>query len=99
MKDDVPNIRALAEAVAQHLPGYAVAPVDGEDDARWGNENAYLIAGGGRFILLAGGIPVKFEKAVIGAVGCSSGTVDQDAAVAQAGVAAIEERLQKVGAG
>ena len=56
-------------------------------------------AAGGRFILLAGGIPVKFGKAVIGAVGCSSGTVDQDAAVAQAGVAAIEEGLRKVGTG
>lgn len=50
---------------------------------------------GGRIIIFGGGIPAKYGNRVVGAVGCSSGTVDEDSAVAQAGVAAIEERLKK----
>jgi uncharacterized protein GlcG (DUF336 family) len=48
---------------------------------------------GGRITILAGGIPIIYKKAILGAVGCSSGTVDQDAAVAEAGVRAILNKL------
>jgi len=60
-----------------------------------GPEFGISSAAGGRFIIFAGGIPVRSGKMVLGAVGCSSGTVEQDAAVAQAGVTAIEESLGK----
>jgi len=50
---------------------------------------------GGRICLLAGGVPIKYGKTVVGAVGCSSGTVDQDAAVANAGAAATEEHISR----
>ncbi len=50
---------------------------------------------GGRFIIFAGGVPVRFGKTVVGAVGCSSGTVEQDSAIAQAGAIAIEESFRK----
>jgi uncharacterized protein GlcG (DUF336 family) len=50
---------------------------------------------GGRIIILAGGVPIKYGKTVVGAVGCSSGTVDQDAAVASAGAVAIEEHISR----
>ena len=50
---------------------------------------------GGRFIIFAGGVPIRLGKTIVGAVGCSSGTVDQDSAVAVAGAAAIEESLRK----
>jgi uncharacterized protein GlcG (DUF336 family) len=50
---------------------------------------------GGRFIIFAGGVPIKTGTTVVGAVGCSSGTVDQDSAVARAGAAAIEQHLGK----
>lgn len=50
---------------------------------------------GGRLIIFGGGIPIKYGKSIIGAVGCSSGTADQDMAVAQAGVTAIEESCRK----
>ena len=50
---------------------------------------------GGRIMILAGGVPIKYGKTVVGAVGCSSGTVDQDAAVANAGAAAIEEHISR----
>jgi uncharacterized protein GlcG (DUF336 family) len=48
---------------------------------------------GGRFIIFAGGIPITYAKTVVGAIGCSSGTSQQDAEVAQAGVAAIEQHI------
>jgi uncharacterized protein GlcG (DUF336 family) len=50
---------------------------------------------GGRFVIFAGGVPVKLGKTVVGAVGCSSGTVDQDSLVAQTGAAAMESHLGK----
>lgn len=48
---------------------------------------------GGRIVILAGGIPIKFKNITLGAVGCSSGTVDQDTAVAEAGVADLAKKL------
>ena len=50
---------------------------------------------GGRIVIFAGGVPIKHGKTVVGAVGCSSGTVDQDAAVASAGAAAIEIQISR----
>lgn len=48
---------------------------------------------GGRIVILGGGVPIAFKDTVVGAVGCSSGTVDQDIAVAEAGVAALTMKL------
>lgn len=49
---------------------------------------------GGRIVIFAGGVPVKLDKLVLGAVGCSSGTVEEDTSVAEAGVSAIEASLK-----
>jgi uncharacterized protein GlcG (DUF336 family) len=43
----------------------------------------------GRVIVFPGGIPLKDGDEVIGAIGVSGGQVDQDHAVAEAGVAAL----------
>ena len=43
-----------------------------------------------RIVIFAGGIPVKMGDEVIGAIGASGGTVDQDQKVAQAAVSAFE---------
>ena len=43
----------------------------------------------GRVIIFAGGIPLKRDGEVVGAVGVSGGDGDQDTAVAEAGVAAF----------
>lgn len=48
---------------------------------------------GGRIVVLGGGVPIKFKNTVLGAVGCSSGTADQDAVIAEAGVAALTKSL------
>lgn len=44
---------------------------------------------GGKFMYVAGGIPIVIAGEVVGAVGCSTGTPDQDVTVAQAGVDAV----------
>lgn len=43
----------------------------------------------GRIVIFPGGIPVKQDGVVVGGVGASGGTPDQDAAVAQAALAAL----------
>ena len=45
---------------------------------------------GGRFTTLPGGIPLVADGHVVGAIGVSSGSVDQDHAVAEAGAAWFE---------
>jgi uncharacterized protein GlcG (DUF336 family) len=44
---------------------------------------------GGRFVSFGGGVPLVRNEAVIGAIGISGGSVDQDQAIADAGVAAL----------
>ena len=44
---------------------------------------------GGRIVIFAGGIPLMRDGEVIGAVGVSGGTVDEDEEVAEAGGAAL----------
>ncbi|MDP9425115.1 MAG: heme-binding protein, partial [Actinomycetota bacterium] len=43
----------------------------------------------GRIVIFGGGIPLERDGKVVGAVGVSGGTPDQDHEVAQAGVAAF----------
>lgn len=44
---------------------------------------------GGRFCIVAGGIPVMVGGECVGAVGVSSGTIEQDMVVAEAGIEAF----------
>ena len=44
---------------------------------------------GGRIMIFAGGIPLKLDGKVVGAIGVSGGSGDQDHAVAEAGAAAF----------
>ena len=44
----------------------------------------------GRIVIFAGGIPLMRDSEVIGAIGVSGGTVDEDHEVAQAGVNALD---------
>lgn len=54
---------------------------------------AYGIASaiGGRLMVVAGGLPVTVNDEVVGGIGISSGTPDQDREVAEAGIAAFFE--------
>lgn len=49
---------------------------------------------GGRLTVVAGGLPVTVDEAVVGGIGVSSGTPDQDEACAQAGVDAFMSMLK-----
>ncbi len=44
---------------------------------------------GGRVMIFAGGVPLRRDGAVVGAVGVSGGSGEQDHAVAEAGAAAL----------
>lgn len=50
---------------------------------------------GGRFTLIAGGLPVRIEGVVVGAIGVSSGTPDEDTIVATAALQALETWVKK----
>ena len=50
----------------------------------------------GRFMIVGGGLPVFFRGAIVGGVGCSSGSAEQDREVAQAG---IDRLMSTLGAG
>ena len=43
----------------------------------------------GRVVIFGGGLPVRIDGAIVGAVGASAGSVEQDIAVAEAAAAAI----------
>ena len=45
---------------------------------------------GGRIVIFAGGIPLMRGEDLVGAIGVSGGTVDEDHEVAEAGVAAFD---------
>jgi len=46
-------------------------------------------AHGGRLVVFPGGIPLVRDGRIIGAIGVSTGTIEQDQAVAEAGAAAL----------
>jgi uncharacterized protein GlcG (DUF336 family) len=43
----------------------------------------------GKVVIFGGGVPVMFRGSIVGAVGASAGTVEQDIAVAEAAAAAL----------
>jgi uncharacterized protein GlcG (DUF336 family) len=49
----------------------------------------------GRFMIFGGGLPVFIDGAIAGGVGCSSGSPEQDQAVAQAGIDRLMQQLNK----
>ena len=48
----------------------------------------------GRFMIVAGGLPVFFDGRIVGGIGCSSGHADQDEVVSQAGIDALMKHLK-----
>jgi len=46
---------------------------------------------GGKVVIFGGGLPVLIDGTIVGAVGASAGTVEQDIAVAEAAAAAVSE--------
>jgi uncharacterized protein GlcG (DUF336 family) len=49
----------------------------------------------GKYVILGGGLPLEIDGHVVGAVGVSGGTVDQDVAVAEAGLQAFTSSIER----
>jgi len=49
----------------------------------------------GRFMIFGGGLPIFVDGLIAGGVGCSSGSPEQDQAVAQAGIDRLMQQLAK----
>ena len=50
---------------------------------------------GGRLMVVGGGLPVFVDGEIVGGIGVSSGTPDQDRTVAQAGIESFLTQVQK----
>ena len=75
-------------------------PTANYKEAVWPGGAAYGInlSNGGRFMVIGGGVPIALDdETVVGAVGCSTGTPDQDRIVAEAGVDAVKGMLGREG--
>src|SRR5215510_13941712 len=48
----------------------------------------------GKVVIFGGGVPVVLDGTIVGAVGASAGTVEQDIAVAEAAIAALVNEAQ-----
>jgi uncharacterized protein GlcG (DUF336 family) len=53
----------------------------------------------GKIVIFGGGLPVRCKGIVIGAIGTSAGTVEQDIEVAEAAIGAIEPSIQSASVG
>ena len=50
------------------------------------------ISNQGRFMIVGGGLPIFVDGRIVGGIGCSSGTTQQDREVATAGIGALSAR-------
>ena len=53
----------------------------------------------GKIVIFGGGLPIRRKGVVIGAIGTSAGTVEQDIAVGEAAIGAIEPFIQSASVG
>jgi uncharacterized protein GlcG (DUF336 family) len=74
-------------AVALKLPTHALAPLAQPEKPLFGIHNA----DGGRIIIFGGGFPLKAGGAIIGGIGVSGGSVEQDMECAQAATKLMEQ--------
>ena len=71
---------------------FDIATKDLAEHSQSGNQFFGIHASnGGRIMIFAGGIPLKKGGAVVGAIGVSGGSGEQDHAVAEAGAAAFAD--------
>ena len=52
------------------------------------------VSNNGRFMIVGGGLPVHVDGQIVGGIGCSSGTIQQDREVAAAGISALAARTR-----
>ena len=76
-------------AVAHRIETAALAALTQPGAELWGLQ----ANGGGRYVVFGGGIPCWHGGLVVGAIGVSGGTAEQDAECARAGAAVFESFL------
>jgi uncharacterized protein GlcG (DUF336 family) len=78
------SIRKARTSILMNAPTSALTPLVQPGAELYGLEQT-----SGGMVIFGGGIPLTVDDVVIGAVGVSAGSVDQDVSVAEAGVAAL----------
>lgn len=58
-----------------------------------------LISNEGKIVIFGGGLPIRRKGVVIGAIGTSASTVEQDIALAEAATGAIEPSIKSESVG
>ncbi|MFQ6672202.1 MAG: heme-binding protein [Candidatus Tectimicrobiota bacterium] len=76
-------------AAGARTPTHHYAGVAGTEGPAFGIH----VSNQGRFMIFGGGLPVFVDGHIVGGVGVSSGTADQDREVAQAGIDALKAAL------
>jgi uncharacterized protein GlcG (DUF336 family) len=61
----------------------------GETSKPGGPSYGIHVSNQGRFMIIAGGLPLFCDGRIVGGIGCSSGHADQDEVVSQAGIDAF----------
>ena len=79
------SINKAYTAIAFQTETKELAPLTHSGQELFGLSDAH----GGRIVIFAGGIPLRRDGEIVGAIGVSTGTVDQDQQVAEAGAAAF----------
>ena len=73
-------------AVAHRIETAELGPLTAPGGSLWGLQ----ANGGGRYVVFAGGLPCWHHGVVVGGVGVSGGTAEQDAACARAALSVFE---------
>lgn len=77
-------------AVAIKIPTHELAPISQPGQPLFGIHNA----NGGRIIIFGGGFPLKHRNEIIGGIGVSGGSVEEDIQCARAAVERFKEFLR-----
>jgi len=73
-------------AVAHRIETAELGPLTAPGAPLWGLQ----ANGGGRYVVFAGGLPCWYDGVVVGGVGVSGGTTEEDAACARAALSVFE---------
>lgn len=78
-------------AAATRLPTSKYAEVAGPGKPAFGIH----VSNPGKFMIFGGGLPFQVGGEHLGGIGCSSGSVDEDTTVAQAGIDALYDAMEE----
>ncbi len=90
VSSDIARNKAFTSA-ALRIPTHVVGPLTQPGKELYGLE----LTNQGRLVIFGGGFPLTFSGRVIGAIGVSGGSVDEDMSVAKAAVDALEQ-MEKI---